>query len=261
MPGYIVVFGTGKYLGLSDFNSTQTQTVYGIWDYGDDSDDDEFLGEFNRGGTPVLSNQSNTVSLLMQEEIFYGLIDSTYMRVISSPSDDPKYKINYEAENDSDSGEHANPSSVVANHAGWYFDLPLRKERMVKDLMIRGGKVIFITTLPSASVCSAGGESILHEINAGTGARLEDAQFDINNDRVVDEHDMIEIEILNSIGEVVATIMVAPSGIWFPTMLYPPSIIGIDREEIKLMSTAAGGIIDVREVAEQKGMVYWRQID
>ena len=57
------------------------------------------------------------------------------------------------------------------------------------------------------------------------------------------------------------TITVAPTGLWFPTMLYPPSILSTPDEEIKLMSTAAGGIIDVRETAEEKGMFYWMQID
>ena len=33
--GFIVCFGTGKYLGDSDYSDTSVQSVYGIWDYGD----------------------------------------------------------------------------------------------------------------------------------------------------------------------------------------------------------------------------------
>jgi len=271
LPGNIVVFGTGKYLGLSDFNDTQTQTIYGIWDYGDDADDHEYLGTFNRTATApkALSNQPGEVQLLKQQEIYYGIPGglSQYLRVLSD------YAINYEVEQDSDIGEHPNPSSDAATlpnptHAGWYFDLPIRKERIVRDLLIRGGKVILISTIPDASACSAGGESILMEVDAASGSRLSEAQFDINNDGVIDDADLISIEVPNPAydpnnpnGESpTITITVASSGLWFPTMLYPPSIVGIERVEIKLMSTAAGGIIDVREAAEKKGLIYWRQV-
>ena len=75
MPGYMVIFGTGKYLADSDLANTQTQTIYGLWDYGDDADDSEYLGAFNRGSTPQLSNQPATVTLLQQTEIYYGQPD------------------------------------------------------------------------------------------------------------------------------------------------------------------------------------------
>jgi len=66
LPGYFVIFGTGKYLGYTDFSTTGTQTLYGISDYGDDDDNTEYLGAFNRGSTPQLSNQPNTVTLQEQ---------------------------------------------------------------------------------------------------------------------------------------------------------------------------------------------------
>jgi Tfp pilus tip-associated adhesin PilY1 len=266
LSGNIVVFGTGKFLGLSDFSDTQTQTVYGIWDYGDDLDDGEYLGTFQRSAGDLLSNQPSQVTLLEQEEIYYGIPTgfTQYMRVISN------YPINYAVEQDSDTGQQPNPSSsslTAPNHAGWYLDLPIRKERMVRDLFIRGGKVIFITTIPESSACSAGGQSVLMEIDAVSGSRLTEAQFDINNDGVVNDADLISIEVPNPDynpsdpdSKEFITISVASSGLWFPTMLYPPSIVGIEREEIKLMSTASGGIIDVREVAEKKGVIYWLQL-
>jgi type IV pilus assembly protein PilY1 len=135
--------------------------------------------------------------------------------------------------------------------------------------------VIFITTIPNSSACSAGGESVLMEVDAASGSRLSEAQFDITNDGIINEEDMIEIDNPeydpddptqqsddpDAPNYVPEKIQVAPTGIWFPTMLYPPSILGIEREEIKLMSTAAGGIVDVRETAEKKGVVYWLQLN
>jgi hypothetical protein len=44
-------------------------------------------------------------------------------------------------------------------------------------------------------------------------------------------------------------------------MVFTPTIMAMGKEEIKLMSTAAGSIIDLTETGEKRGMVYWRQID
>ena len=64
--GYIVAFGTGKYLGSTDLADTKTQTVYGIWDYGDDADNAEYVGSFSRATTPQFSSLPNSVTLLKQ---------------------------------------------------------------------------------------------------------------------------------------------------------------------------------------------------
>ncbi len=45
--GYMVVFGTGKFLHNDDRADVSLQSIYGIWDYGDDEDDDEYLGSFD----------------------------------------------------------------------------------------------------------------------------------------------------------------------------------------------------------------------
>ena len=260
LPGYFVIFGTGKYLGFTDFSTTGTQTLYGISDYGDDDDNTEYLGAFNRGSTPQLSNQPNTVTLQEQTEIFYDnqytYVDEfgatitvtlpTYVRVLSDNA------MTYAAMADPDGGgENPDLSDTVPNNAGWYFDFPITKERMVRDLLIRSGKVIFISSIPTSTACSAGGESILHDSNACTGGRLNTPQLDINNDGVIDESDLINIG-----GE-----WLAPTGMYYPTMLYPPSIVPAGEEEIKLMSTSSGQIIDVRETAERAGMFYWLQLD
>ena len=252
--GYFVVFGTGRYLGLSDFSNTSTQTLYGVWDYGDDSDNAEHLGEFNRGAANQLSNQPALVTMLEQEEIFFDYVNSKLLRVLTDTG------ITHITVADLTVGENPDPSPGVANHAGWYFDLTQTKERMVRDLLIRGGKAIIISTIPNASACSAGGESILLEVNACTGGRVNEPVFDINEDDVIDAQDKIEIPDLRPGAAEGATIWVVPTGLWFPTMLYPPTILRAGEEEIKLMSTAAGNVIDVRETAEQVGMYYWLQI-
>ena len=97
---------------------------------------------------------------------------------------------------DGTAGQEVNPSNSVANNAGWYFDLPISKERVIRNFMIRDGKVILISSIPKSSPCAAGGDSILMEMNACTGGRMsneggEGPQFDINDDGILDENDLI----------------------------------------------------------------------
>lgn len=65
----MVIFGTARYLGDLDFTDPASQTLYGIWDYGDDYD--EYLGSFNR---PGLSNQPYSVKLLAQAEMAWRTV-------------------------------------------------------------------------------------------------------------------------------------------------------------------------------------------
>ena len=55
-PGYMVIFGTGRYLTELDLESSESSSIYGIWDYGDDDDNSEYLGSFERTDTPQLDN-------------------------------------------------------------------------------------------------------------------------------------------------------------------------------------------------------------
>jgi type IV pilus assembly protein PilY1 len=249
--GYIVVFATGSYMGETDVSDTSTQTIYGIWDYGDDDDDSEYLGSFERGATPQLSNQPNTVTMLEQVEEDYGEYSGQTLRTLSDNA------ATWETEEDPDSTEEnpkwANPSSTVANNVGWYFDLPISGERVVVDLMIRDDKAVVVSFYPETAPCGSGGHSIVHEIDACSGARLTDPQFDINNDGVIDEGDLINI------GTEEDPIWVAPSGVEEEGMLQPPAILGMGDTEMKYFSSSSGTIATVMEQAVTLGITSWRE--
>jgi type IV pilus assembly protein PilY1 len=263
-PGYIVVFGTGRYVGPRDFSNTQVQTIYGIWDYGDDDDPSEYLGATVRTSdsqgnvTVALSNLSTYSSLQKQTREMEQTLPGQVLRVLT---DNPT---NYLWEADDTGGQEGNPSTNETNHVGWYFDLPDPKERVVQDVLIRSGRAIVISSIPNTNPCAAGGSSWLYELDANSGGRLDTPQFDINNDNVIDENDLIKIEIPNWTGDSDSPdrfLYYAPTAIWYPTMVFTPTIMAMGKEEIKLMSTAAGSIIDLTETGEKLGIVYWRQID
>ncbi|UCF93867.1 MAG: PQQ-binding-like beta-propeller repeat protein, partial [Desulfobacterales bacterium] len=270
--GYLVFFGTGKYLGDADLSEGRTQTVYGIWDYGDSSfyqkkwsadDDREYLGAFNR---PHLSNQ-HEATLLEQTEIDWrqqandaGLINT--LRTLSDK------KPNWMTVADTDSvDQFPDPSDqTVADlqkaskpHLGWYFDLPLPGERVISDGLIRDGKLIMITFTPDKDRCRAGGFSILHEMDAASGGNLQMAQLDINGDLEIDEGDLIEKNFGSA--EEAYLLKIAPTGLWKEGNLQPPVILRLTNgAEMKFLSSSLAKIETVRERAARLGISYWMEI-
>lgn len=255
LPGYIVVFGTGRYLGLSDLSNTEKQTLYGLWDYGDDADKSEFLGSFNRTGSPTLSNQARA-SLLAQTQIYYGsavTLDATtgtevtasnIVRIISDN------KPVWLTQDDATAGQKSDPSTTAANNAGWYFDLPNSGERMIQDVLIRDGLALIISSTPNPSnPCTGGGESVYHEIDACSGGRLARSHFNMNSDSKVDTKDLVKV----------GDQWYSPAGVHYPNMIYPPVIMRTaDGIELKLLGTSVGTLATVGTEAETRGIFYWR---
>ena len=269
--GYMVVFGTGQFLGEPDFFSTTVQSFYGIWDYGDDEDDGEYLGSFNRGFGHKLSNQPSTVTLLGQQVIPSESPDPNapdFWTVTINEGQADEYdlplrlttnnEIVWETMDDPDGNQYMpDLSNIHDNHAGWYFDLPLSGEKGTVDVMLRNGNAIAISYRPDDVPCSAGGNSVIHEFSAESGARLTRPQFDINGDGVVDENDMINI------GTDENPIWVVPTGIQLPGQIQPPAIL-IDPDtglEIKYLSSSSGTIEKVKEKAALVGITHWREFE
>jgi type IV pilus assembly protein PilY1 len=145
-------------------------------------------------------------------------------------------------------GEHSDP----VKNAGWYYDLPITGERVITDAMLRDAKVIGIAYTPIQTPCGSGGSSIIMEMDACSGARLEKAQFDINEDGVIDENDLVNI------GTADDPIWVPPTGLMSEGRLFPPAILRIDKDkEKKYFSSSRGKIVEMIEKAAKLGMSYW----
>jgi type IV pilus assembly protein PilY1 len=223
--GYIIVFGTGKYLEVNDPSNTSVQSIYGVWDHGDQDDRRAYLGSFNRAeGT--LSNQPNNITLLEQTEIDFRTVSGYGLRTLSD-----------------------NRVNWAMDHVGWYFDLPLTGERVIEAPLIRDGKAIVVSFTPDTSPCSNGGVSIVHEIDTATGGRLYEAEFDINEDRIVDTRDLISVDAR----------LLAPTGRSYSGALKSPTILRMpDQEtEMKAFSSSEGDVEMLFERAEKRGLFFW----
>jgi type IV pilus assembly protein PilY1 len=275
--GYLVLFGTGKFLGHSDFSDSNVQTVYGIWDYGDDTDDSEYLGSVKRGNDGAISGLANVTAkatLLKQEttdfEYTLANFETVKIRILSQNT------AIWQTETDSGSGENPNPSTSEDNHVGWYFDLTTR-ERVVTDVVLRENKLLVIGFMPDPYRCTAGvGNSWFMEINAFNGGNLNTVQLDTSGGGILNDHDLVR---LNSTDD-----LVPPAGIRFRGKLERASILRIDNSvqlptsvdendgldvpggnnsacgEQKYLSSSTGEVRTICEKSINLGVVSWQEV-
>ena len=270
--GLMVLFGTGQFLGNTDFTDRRTQSVYGIWDYGDrayypgewgdysNDDDREYLGTFTRD---QLSNQPSNVTLLKQTSKNYtfwagGESDESVpvnLRVMSA--DQPLWKTIYD---DDPKGGPNLPdlSDIGASHAGWYYDLPLGGERIFRDVQLRDGKLAVICFRPNPDPCSDEGSSFLMELNAFTGGAPASATFDINEDGVIDPADIVFTEYDTDSNPV----RIPPAGIEMLGNLQPPISLNLNHHiEISYLNSSTGAVHLLKTPAVKQGVIYWKELE
>ncbi len=224
--GYMVGFGTGKYIELSDISTTGTQTFYGIWDEG--------------VNVPNIARNG----LVEQTILSTTTIGSTSYRISSlNPVD-----------------YTSSPSEK-----GWYMDLPESGERVDVNPIIRDGRFVFVTRTPSSATCSAGGTSWLMELDYLTGGHLEISPFDVNGDGSIDNDDFATYTITNDDGTTVdITVPVFGMRDDDGGMQSTPAPIEKDTpgEEFKIMTDNDGQIKTILESADTsyKGRISWEEI-
>ena len=215
--GLLVYFGTGQYLQSADVLSTKVQTFYGIWDKG--------------------------VSILTTDR------SELQPQTISASTTEFGEELRETSANTVDWG----------TKFGWYMDLdqPAQVgERVVTQALLRYGRVIFLTVIPSSDTCDAGGVSWLMELDAVTGGKTTDSSFDFNGDGAFDSGDY-----LASGG--VASGIKTKVGITKP----PAWFTGPDGKDYKVMTGTTGGIQSLGNKGSSGGggagtlrRIYWLQI-
>ncbi len=164
--GYMVYFGTGKYLesGLTDIANTQTQTFYGIWDS---------QGAF---ANPVLKASLQT---------------QTLTTVVSTAGAVTGRKVSN------------NPITAWGTgggqNMGWKIDFTLSPgERVYNDPQyISDGRILVVSNIPDSNPCNFGGVSWFYQFNILNGGSPSFVVWDVNHDGDVNVGD-------NSSGGVIA---------------------------------------------------------
>jgi type IV pilus assembly protein PilY1 len=232
--GTMVLFGTGRYLGVADKTPTQTQTFYGIRDPNTTLDSDRVSGRVE------LTQQQ----IVAEEPVTFtdpdGATVSASVRVTTS--------------------------NVVTNR-GWYLDLlqppvpgTFQGEMQVSDSILRTGRIIFTTLIPDPDPCSPGGTSWLMELDALSGARLTSTPFDMNRDGEFNDEDNVEVDID---GDGVPDLAVPVSGIQSEVGITPkPGILAGPNAEYKYTPGTTGNIqVTVENPGPSAtGRQSWRQI-
>ncbi len=234
--GRVVYFGTGKYYETTDDDpstAVSPNTMYAVYD--DDS-------------------SSPTVGSITNHAISGSLLKQTITEhtgtLISGTGDTIDFELRTVTDTQLD----------WDTYDGWFIDLPTTGEKMVVDPVLRGGRVIFTTTIPSSSPCEYGGTSWLMEVSSENGGTMDAPVFDLNNDGVFDLADYLDHDNDSDTAAIIASGKKSKSGI-----LQTPAIL-IDKQgkkEYKYSSGSKGGVIErttENPVPFDKGRKSWLQL-
>lgn len=242
----IVYFGTGRFVAAGDNQAAgqQNQSFYGI-----------FANPVaSPPGAPLV--ETATISPAIQRS---DLLEQSILEERSVNGDPVRISSQLDLD--------------LAIHRGWFLDLYMassgvddaaaadganRGERSITRPLLRNGRIVFTTLLPSSDPCSIGGDGFLMELDAQTGSRPRTPVLDITGDFTVDQEDLLDLDFEPSAG----LPRVPPSGVGAPGVLSRPSILTVQPGlELKLMGSSAGEI-EIRAEAgpSRTGRLTWREI-
>jgi type IV pilus assembly protein PilY1 len=159
--GFMMMFGTGKYLELTDpSTSDPKQAFYGIWDKDDKPQN--------------IATQSKIVLSDLLEQV-----------------------INTETpENSTTTFRYITNAKGVkgpdwATQKGWYMTFTASGERSVFEPLVAARRLIFTTLIPSGSACDFGGTSFIMVVNPATGGEFDAAVLDTNGNGKLEADDKV----------------------------------------------------------------------
>lgn len=128
---------------------------------------------------------------------------------------------------------------------GWYLELLKpdgtgQGELQVTDPLVRGGRVIFTTMIPSPAACDFGGDGWLMELDALTGRPMPEPVFDLDGDGLFTDADLVEVEVDGQTGKVAPTGKKSKVGV-----IQEPAVIAAGTKEYKFNSGAKDAGIEV----------------
>lgn len=246
--GYMVYFGTGRYIDVNDDASVGqvTQSIYGVWD---------------REGSHATFDRDHLLKQeILAEVTKYGPDDT-------ATTDDTEYRIV--------SANHINwhsTSSVPSDsttHLGWYMDLYNTEnsntnnygERAITNMVLRDQRLILSTMVPTEDPCSAGGTGWNMDLDITNGGRLDFTSYDVDGDGVYDIDDFHTIDLDGDGVDEVVPLSGRKSKVGIPSK---PSIVSLGGEG-KEASHNYGSGGEVETIIKNPGLESdlrqsWRQL-
>ena len=159
VSGYTVIYaGTGRFLGVSDLSNTSQQSFYAIKDP---------LLTATTPGQPIYDNPGGTSRTTRSSSGFVPQIQTN----TTCPSGAPvEICLSSEAVRTS-----TNNTVSFAQDNGWFIDFPDTGERASSastDPQLIWGTLLFTTSIPSATACTAGGSSVMYYVNYADGGAI-----------------------------------------------------------------------------------------
>ncbi|TRO19769.1 pilus assembly protein PilY [Ectopseudomonas mendocina] len=197
--GYLVLFGTGKYLETSDANvdTSRAMTLYGIWDR-----------NTKRQATSSSTLRPETRERLQEQEFTQqednesfknaeGEVTATRdIRLLSDKV--PEWYKEPESGQQIDTTKDEN-----VNKWGWALNMSVSKEltgEMIVNNMTASGSILFLSSLtPNQDPCQAGAETWLYAVDAFTGGRTRFNVLDLNADRLVNPTDEYNANVVSGV--------------------------------------------------------------
>jgi len=230
LAGFMVYFGTGKYIEETDNigSGESTQAFYGIWD----------------------QNSSTAPSIDPDSDLLEQTITNQYAESFDTNDDgidDTEYLLRDVSDNE----------ISWSSHLGFRLDLMPENiegspnasnygERQVSNAIVRNGRVIFTTLIPSTVECEFGGTSYLMELDFRDGSALEFPAFDLNGDGEYDADDTLAAGRASDVG------------------IMPTVSILADGAQDVAFGSGASGDIDVIQISvgdQSYGRQSWRQLE
>ncbi len=230
--GYLIAFGTGRYLATGDIASFSDQAIYAFRD--DLSDDGGTLGRDDLQQQSVLGTTTAPT----------GLTFRLSTHAVGAPGDATV----------SLKDGVITRSNFLNNKMGWYLELPTSGERVVTDATFRAGRLIAASMIPNTS-CDGGGSGWLLEFDAITGNRLDSATFDTNANQTLETGDFLTFSS-------VAAGNYNVSGIRIDGIPATPSFVSDGKRDYRLVPNSEGKIDSILGGlgAGSNGRAMWREV-
>ena len=220
--GVLLYVGTGKYLEPSDQNPNNLRKrIYALWDRMDGSNTKE-LTRIDNGD--MLQQRIVDIEIRDLDTTGDGLADDTAMVRTTSQEE-----IDWDM------------------HEGWYMDLDFGGtvgEQIVAAPLLRDGKILFTTHIPSGDECAPLQDGWFMVLDARSGAMLPDPQIDLDGDGIADDG-----------------LAGGASGLVNP--FASPTVIGAKTNDVVLSQTADGPELKVTNLFTRfrDGRISWRELE